>query len=126
MISKMNKKLLKEEEMLVRLHISLKKYERNKDDCEQIQKSLSDIRTEMTKSACEMQHNAVVLEETTEQLDARRMYLHNLQKEISLAEQEHEMLQALIYSKEMNLPVQTVNSYTHYNPYYTKELNTLV
>lgn len=108
--------------MLVRLHISLKKYERNKEDFDKIQKSLNDLRTDMAKSSCEMQHNAVVLEETTEKLDSRRSYLHNLQKELGLADQEHEMLQALMYSKE----VQSVKTYIHPNPYYTKELNTLV
>lgn len=133
MLNKINKKLLKEEEMLVRLHISLRKYERNKDDFDKIQKSLADLRTDMAKSACEMQHNAVVLEETTEKLDSRRSQMHNLQKELGLADQENEMLQTLMYSKEVQAVTPIVHSAKKYNninhhstPYYTKELNTLV
>lgn len=123
-MSKLNKRLLKEEEKLVRLHISIKKYERNKNDYEQISKSLTELRADMAKSACEMQHNAIVLEETAERLDSRKLYLNELQKEILRVEQEHDMLTTLKLSQDMKVKQST--SYVSHYPHYTKELNTLV
>lgn len=123
-MSKLNKRLLKEEEKLVRLHISIKKYERNKNDYEQINKSLTELRADMAKSACEMQHNAIVLEETSERLDSRKLYLNELQKELLRVEQEHDMLATLKLSQDLKAK-QTTNYVQHY-PHYTKELNTLV
>lgn len=123
-MSKLNKRLLKEEEKLVRLHISIKKYERNKNDFDQMQKSLLELRTDMAKSACEMQHNAIVLDETTEMLDAKKLCLSELQKELSKVEQEHEMLSAIKISQDLKVNMQP--TYVHQYPHHTKELNTLV
>ncbi|KAB0799302.1 hypothetical protein PPYR_07182 [Photinus pyralis] len=126
MISKLNKKLLKEEECLVRLHANIKKYEKQNKNCtDEIGKALSNLRTEMTKSACEMQHNEIVLEETREKLSSRKSYLDNLHKDLINEEQECEMLQALLYST--TLRPQKREYYTNYKSHYTKEvLDTLV
>lgn len=125
MISKLNKRLLKEEECLVRLHANLKKYDKpvsSKSD--DMSKTLTDLRTEMAKSACEMQHNEVVLEETKEMLDHRRTYLENLHRDLMNEDQECEMLQALLYTSHQR---KVKKNYIPYKPHYTKELlDTLV
>lgn len=73
-ISKLNKRLLREEESLLRLDANLKKYEKHKSSTEDLTKALTNLRTEMTKSACEMQHNEVVLEETMDMLVSRKHF----------------------------------------------------
>ncbi|KYB28160.1 hypothetical protein TcasGA2_TC007083 [Tribolium castaneum] len=121
-IAKLNKRLLKEEESLVRLDANLKKYDKHKTD--DLAKALTNLRTEMTKSACEMQHNEVVLEETMEMLLNRRHYLENLHRDLANEEQEHEMLQALMFStrRQRHNPDSCSPYYSH-----TKELlDTLV
>ncbi|KAF2884610.1 hypothetical protein ILUMI_21560 [Ignelater luminosus] len=127
MISKINKKLLKEEECLVRLHANIKKYEKEtKNNTDELGKALSNLRTEMAKSACEMQHNEIVLEETMEKLTSRRNYLENLHKDLVNEDQECEMLQALLYSTTHRSQPQK-EYYSSYKPHYTKEvLDTLV
>lgn len=124
-ITKLNKRLLKEEECLVRLDANLKKYEKHKAD-DDLTKMLLNLRTEMAKSACEMQHNEVVLEETMEMLVSRRHYLENLHRDLANEDQEYEMLQALMYSTRKH---HRHNKDTTCNPYqsHTKELlDTLV
>ncbi|KAF5302864.1 hypothetical protein FQA39_LY02044 [Lamprigera yunnana] len=126
MISKINKKLLKEEECLVRLHANIRKYEKeNKNSTGEIGKALSNLRTQMAKSACEMQHNEIVLEETMEKLSNRKIYLDSLHRDLINEDQECEMLQALLYST--TLRPQKREYYTNYKSHYTKEvLDTLV
>lgn len=125
LLNKLNKRLLKEEEKLVRLHISIKKYERNKNDYDQMHQSLTELRTEMAKSSCEMQHNAIVLDETNEMLNSRKSYLNELQKELLRVDQEHDMLSSMKLSQDVKKTPPS-NSYNHHYPHYTKELNTLV
>lgn len=128
MISKINRRLLKEEECLVRLQANLRKYD--KTESEEVSKRLTNLRTEMAKSACEMQHNNIVLEETLEALSKRRMYLENLHKDLATEDQEFEMLQALLYSHKQQNCENRVNNNSRYSchqPHYTKELlDTLV
>lgn len=120
MICKINKRLLKEEECLVRLHANMKKYDKSKNANDELNKQLTGLRTEMAKSACEMQHNEVVLEETKELLGNRRTFLENLHKDLLNEEHEYEMLQALLYA-------QSQDNYHPYKSNYTKELlDTLV
>ncbi|XP_060530118.1 ras association domain-containing protein 10-like [Cylas formicarius] len=124
-IIKLNKSLIREEENLSRLDGNLKKYERNKcrdtgHDDREVSKTLTKLRTDMTKSACEMQHNEIVLEETLEQLEKRRKRLETLHQDLANEDHEYDMLQALFYTC-----VQQKNAYG--NVYYTKELlDTLV
>lgn len=127
MISKINKKLLKEEEHLVRLHANIKKYEKQtKTNTDDIGKVLSNLRTEMAKSACEMQHNEIVLEETMEKITSRRSHLESLHKDLVNEDQECEMLQALLYSTKVKSQKQ-YEYYGCYKPHNTKEvLDTLV
>ncbi|XP_044748986.1 ras association domain-containing protein 9-like [Coccinella septempunctata] len=130
-ISKVNKQLLKQEECLVRLEVNLKKYEKYKNVTDDVTESLTNLRTEMAKSACEMQHNEVVLEETNELINSRRHFLENLHKDIMKEEQEHEMLQALLFSaKHQRHPAPSQNFIPHshnYKNHNTKEmLDTLV
>lgn len=126
MISKINKRLLKEEECLVRLQANLKKCDKIKTDTEEISKKLSSLRTEMAKSACEMQHNNIVLEETQETLSQRRMYLENLHKDLLSEDKEYEMLQALLYSYQQT-QISASRHHNYHQPHYTKELlDTLV
>lgn len=126
MISRINKRLLKEEECLVRLQANLKKCDKVKTDTEVISKRLNNLRTEMAKSACEMQHNNIVLEETQETLSQRRMYLENLHKDLITEDKEYEMLQALLYSHQQT-PVANNRHHNYHQPQYTKELlDTLV
>lgn len=105
LIHKINKRLLKEEECLVRLHANLKKYDKNKmlnvnnNDDDLYRNKLTNVRKEMAKSACEMQHNEVVLEETKELINNRRLYLETLHKDLMNEDEEHEMLQTLLYSQ---------------------------
>lgn len=122
MILKINKRLLKEEECLVRLHANMKKYDKAQSVNDELNKALSNLRTDMAKSACEMQHNEVVLEETRELISNRRTYLENLHKDLVNEEQEHEMLQALLYAQSQEKYHQP-----SYKTHYTKELlDTLV
>ncbi|RZC34068.1 ras association domain-containing protein 10, partial [Asbolus verrucosus] len=124
-IAKLNKRLLKEEECLVRLDANLRKYDKHKSSTEDLTKALTNLRTEMTKSACEMQHNEVVLEETMDMLVSRRHYLENLHRDLANEDQEYEMLQALMYSSRR----QRHNADSSCSPYHshTKELlDTLV
>lgn len=119
MIHKMNKRLLKEEEGLVRLHANLKKYDKNKvisnnsssscfnnknynNNSDTMNRILTNLRAEMAKSACEMQHNEVVLEETREFINNRRSYLDTLHKDLMNEEHEHDMLQTLLYTQQKN------------------------
>lgn len=126
MISRINKRLLKEEECLVRLQANLKKCDKMKADKEDISKKLNSLRTEMAKSACEMQHNNIVLEETQETLNQRRLYLENLHKDLLTEDKEYEMLQALLYSHQQS-QIATSRHNNYHQPHYTKELlDTLV
>ncbi|XP_019881082.1 ras association domain-containing protein 10 [Aethina tumida] len=124
-IAKLNKRLLREEERLVRLDANLRKYDKNKpNENEEITKTLCKIRTDMTKSACEMQHNEIVLEETMDMLEKRRNFLDNLYSDLLHEDQEYEMLQALLYS---STPQKSNKDCAPRNLYHTKELlDTLV
>lgn len=128
MIARLNKRLLQEEECLVRLDANLRKYEKHKNSTEDVSKALTKLRTDMTKSACEMQHNEIVLEETIEMLENRRHFLENLHKDLANEDQEHEMLQALLCS---TVQQKSSSNQDHFNNkhkfYHTKELlDTLV
>ncbi|XP_057658591.1 ras association domain-containing protein 10-like isoform X1 [Diorhabda carinulata] len=127
-INKLNKRLLKEEENLARLEANLKKYQRNEKQKreEDVSETLTKLRTDMIKSSCEMQHNEIVLEETLEKLESRRIFLENLHRELVNEEHEHEMLQALLFTKIQQFEVEKRKSTTPY-VYQTKELlDTLV
>ncbi|XP_074039318.1 uncharacterized protein isoform X1 [Leptinotarsa decemlineata] len=124
-ISKLNKRLLREEESLVRLDSNLKKYDKEKLDKDDVSKTLTKLRTEMTKSACEMQHNEIVLEETIEKLENRRLFLENLHRDLASEDQEYEMLQTLLFSKTQQYEKEKKHKSHHI--YRTKELlDTLV
>ncbi|KAI4462811.1 ras-associating domain containing protein [Holotrichia oblita] len=126
MINKINKKLLKEEECLVRLHANIKKYDKTKSATEETTKALGNIRKEMAKGTCEMQHNEVVLEETKEMLDNRKLFLESLHKDLLNEDREFEMLQALLYSQSLN-GNRKGKKYSPYKAHFTKELlDTLV
>lgn len=132
-ISKVNKQLMKQEECLVRLEVNLKKYEKYKNVTEEVTESLTSLRTEMAKSACEMQHYEVVLEETNELINSRRHFLENLHKDIMKEEEEYEMLQALLFSaKHQRHPVNKISqnylphSFNHKNHNTKEMLDTLV
>ncbi|XP_017767895.1 PREDICTED: ras association domain-containing protein 9-like [Nicrophorus vespilloides] len=123
-IAKLNKRLLKEEEALARLYASMKKYNKTKSASEDVNKSLTHLRTRMAKSSCEMQHNEVVLEETKDAIESRRSYLDTLHRDLVNEDQEFDMLQTLLYS--INLKAEPKNPVPH-NSNYTKELlDTLV
>lgn len=125
-INKLNKRLLREEENLVRLDANLKKYDKHKVITDDVTKTLTKLRTDMTKSACEMQHNEIVLEETIEKLENQRLYLENLHKDLATEDKEYEMLQALLYSKVQQQQFEERN-YRSPHIYQTKELlDTLV
>ncbi|XP_050506122.1 ras association domain-containing protein 10-like isoform X2 [Diabrotica virgifera virgifera] len=126
-INKLNKRLLKEEENLVRLEANLKKYQKNeKNKEEDVSETLTKLRMDMIKSSCEMQHNEIVLEETLEKLETRRVFLENLHRELVNEDQEHEMLQALLFTKMQQFDLEKRKSKTQY-VYQTKELlDTLV
>lgn len=125
-ISKINKKILKEEECLVRFYTNIKKSgKENKSSTEEVTKLLTNLRAEMAKTACEMQHNEIVLEETIEKVLNRKEHLESLHKDLINEDQEYEMLQALLYSTTH--PSQNKQSYTNIKTHYTKEvLDTLV
>lgn len=129
-INKLNKRLLKEEENLVRLEANLKKYhkkekEKRENDID-VSETLTKLRTDMIKSSCEMQHNEIVLEETMDKLENRRLFLENLHKELVNEDQEHEMLQALLFSKMQQIEIEKRRSRSQCL-YQTKELlDTLV
>lgn len=126
MINKINKKLLKEEECLVRLHANIKKYDKTKSATEEATKALGNLRKEMAKGTCEMQHNEVVLEETKEMLDNRKLFLESLHKDLLNEDREFEMLQALLYSQSLS-GNRKEQKYSPYKAHFTKELlDTLV
>lgn len=130
-ILKVNKRLLREEECVIRLQAKLYKYEKAKINTEDVDKHLTKLQTEMAKSTCEMQHNSIVLEEIVEALGKRRVCLQNLHKDLLAEEQESEMLQALLYmQKQQTSPNLTdINNYCsyHHHPHHAKELfDTLV
>ncbi|XP_018324681.1 ras association domain-containing protein 10-like [Agrilus planipennis] len=103
-VTKINKRLLREEENLVRLHANFRKlHKMKKDNTEELNKQLTVLRTDMTKSACEMQHNEIVMEETMEKLMKRKTCLESLHRDLINEDQEFEMLQALLYSKTHRL-----------------------
>lgn len=125
-INKLNKRLLREEENLVRLDANMKKYDKHKTSTDDVSKTLVKLRTDMTKSACEMQHNEIVLEETIEKLENRRLYLENLHRDLASEDKEYEMLQALLYGKVQQQQYEE-RSYRSPQIYQTKELlDTLV
>lgn len=99
MIARINRRLLKEEECLVRLDANLQKHQKTQTTAAELSKHLAQLRTEMAKSACEMQHNNVVLEEAAERMNQRRSHLEDLVRELLNEEHEHEMLQALVYTQ---------------------------
>lgn len=101
-ISKLNKRLLKEEEALVRLEANLKKHEKSHSATDELSKNLTQTRTELAKGSCELQHNDVVLEETLEAITHRRNYLETLHKDLTNEDQEFEMLQTLLYTQSIN------------------------
>lgn len=130
-INKLNKRLLREEESLVRLGANLRQYDKNKpsEDSEGVSKVLTKLRTDMTKSACEMQHNEIVLEETIEKLEHRRIYLENLHRDLANEDREYEMLHAMLYSKVQQQQQYEIDKMRYKSQYFyhTKELlDTLV
>lgn len=122
-INKLNKQLLKQEEILVRLDANIKKYEKYKSIGTDLTNSLTIAKTEVAKSACEVQHNDVVLEETNEIIKNKKYFLDALFKDMLKEDQEHEMLETMIYSSKYQ-PQFSQNYHSNSN---TKELlDTLV
>lgn len=119
-LAKLNKRLLKQEETLVRLHANLmrhtaedekiakaaeeaKKTEENPTS--DITKALTALRTEMAKGSCELQHNDVVLGETNEAIGSGRSRLDVLYRDLGNEDQEFDMLQTLLYTVSSSTPV---------------------
>ena len=114
---KVNKRLEREEESLVRLHIKFRRLRSSSQQSEGLKllpeqelddesirikdallKDLERVRLELERGTREMEHNALALAETEALLDARRHYLRRLQSELETADRETDRL-----NKEMDL-----------------------
>ena len=114
---RVNKRLEREEECLVRLHIKFRRLrsshqqsdglrvlpEEDVDDDtirikDALLKDLERVRLELERGTSEMEHNALALSETEALLEARRHYLRRLQSELEVADRETERL-----GKDMDL-----------------------
>jgi hypothetical protein len=100
---KVNKRLEREEECLVRLHIKFRRYKnsqvegcRSRTDQETdeemlrirdaLLRDLERVRLELEQGTRELEHNALALVETEALLDARRHYLRRLQAELEASD----------------------------------------
>lgn len=101
---KVNKRLEREEECLVRLHIKFRRYKNSRveglrllpdqdTDEESLRirdallRDLEKVRLELEQGTRELEHNAVTLAETEALLDARRHYLKRLQAEFEASDE---------------------------------------
>ncbi|PSN58446.1 hypothetical protein C0J52_02781 [Blattella germanica] len=119
---KVNKRLEREEESLVRLHIKFRRLRSSNQQSEGLRllpdqeldeesfrikdallKDLERVRLELERGTREMEHNALSLAETDALLDARRHYLKRLQSELEASDKETERL-----NKEMEIMQRTV------------------
>lgn len=101
---KVNKRLEKEEECLVRLHIKFRRYRNSQaeglrllpeQDIDEesfrirdaLLRDLERVRLELEQGTRELEHNAVALAETEAVLDSRRRYLKRLQAEFEASDE---------------------------------------
>jgi Ras association domain-containing protein 9/10 len=102
-VAKVNKRLQREEECLVRLHIKIRRYKSSQEEGlrllpdqeideesflmrDSLLRDLERVRLELEQGTRELEHNAVVLAETESLLDARRHYLKRLQAELEASD----------------------------------------
>lgn len=102
-LAKVNKRLQREEECLVRLHIKFRRYknsqaeglrllpeqeidEENLRIRDALLRDLERVRLELEQGTRELEHNALALAETETLLDARRHYLKRLQAELEASD----------------------------------------
>lgn len=101
---KVNKRLEREEECLVRLHIKFRRYKNNQAEGlrllpdqnideesyrikDALLRDLERVRLELEQGTRELEHNALALAETESLLDARRHYLKRLQAEFEASDE---------------------------------------
>jgi Ras association domain-containing protein 9/10 len=100
---KVNKRLEREEECLVRLHIKFRRYKNSQAEGlkllpdqgmdeesfrirDALLRDLERVRLELEKGTRELEHNALALAETEALLDARRHYMRRLQAELEASD----------------------------------------
>ena len=100
MIEDLNSKLLKEEETLLKLHIDKKLSTKSVDETTMqlghLEVSLNNIRAEMMKNSCELQQNAIILDEMSQIVHERQVYLSNLQRDFDKSARDHDILLNII------------------------------
>lgn len=87
-IVKVNKRLEKEEENVLRLTVSIKKT----DELSELRVELDKVREETERNAKELEKTSHILTETNSALDLRRKYLRKLQLDLEVTEGERERL----------------------------------
>lgn len=87
-IVKVNKKLEKEEEAVLRLTVSIKRT----DELSELRGELDKVREEIERNAKELEKTTHILTETNSALDLRRKYLKKLQLDLEVTEGERERL----------------------------------
>ncbi|XP_069686409.1 ras association domain-containing protein 10-like [Periplaneta americana] len=123
---KVNKRLEREEESLVRLHIKFRRYrsqqaeglrllpeeEMDKDSHhakDALLRDLEHVRLELEKGTRELEHNALALAETEALLEARRHYLRRLQAELEASDRETDRLnhEMVMTAQQASEPAET-------------------
>lgn len=110
-VFKINKKLEREEENLVRLHIKIKRFQlenfkiakdddknpgENPEDCQNIQKNLETLRVDLDHNSKEIYQNFTKLIENDEAVEQKRSYLTKLMTDLERTEQENNMLNEMV------------------------------
>jgi hypothetical protein len=102
-LAKVNKRLQREEECLVRLHIKIRRYKSSQEDAlrllpdqgvdeesfqirDALLRDLERVRLELEQGTRELERNTLALAETETLLDARRHYLKRLQAELEASD----------------------------------------
>jgi Ras association domain-containing protein 9/10 len=109
-LAKVNKRLQREEECLVRLHVKIRRYTSGQEDAlrllpdqgmdeesfrirDALLRDLERVRLELEQGTRELEHNTLALAETETLLDARRHYLKRLQAELEASDLEEMVAQ---------------------------------
>ncbi|KAG8315246.1 adherens junction maintenance [Homalodisca vitripennis] len=87
-IVKVNKRLEKEEESVLRLSVAIKR----SDELSELRGELDRVKEETERNAKELEHTANSLSETDSALDSRRRYLKKLQLDLEVTDVETERL----------------------------------
>lgn len=128
-LSIINKRLQKEEELIVRLGSKLRRYLSEDhisyiENEEEIVTMLNQIRKQMDNSSKEIESTAIEIERASDQIEKRKQMFDILCKELEEADEESKILEVEMHKMSIyDNPAQLVNPYVANESYYCSNTN---